>query len=73
MVFLNNSYDVIISIYGITNKILSLEPNYIVDVAMWPMFGNYVIFMREFIITLILQEFDQENELFWWVFLVQVQ
>ena len=35
-VFLNKRSYIIIFLYGITNKILSLDSNNIVDVAMWP-------------------------------------
>ena len=40
-VFWNKGYDVIIPVADVTNKILSLDSNYIVDVFMWPKFGNY--------------------------------
>ena len=33
-VFWNRGYDVIISVDGVTNKILSLDSNYIIDVVM---------------------------------------
>ena len=33
--FWNRGYDVIISVHGVTNKILPRDSNYIVDVAMW--------------------------------------
>ena len=46
-VFWNKSYDVIISVDDVTNKILSRDSNYIVDVVMWPKFGNFSISMRE--------------------------
>ena len=49
--FWNNVYDVIISAHEIRNKILSRDSNYIVDVVMWPKFGNSSISMREVIIT----------------------
>ena len=52
--FWNKVYDVISSVYNVTNKILSCESNYIVDVVMWPKFGNSSIFMGEVIITSIL-------------------
>ena len=32
--FLNKGYDIIFSVYDITNKILSRDSNYIVDVVM---------------------------------------
>ena len=50
-VFWNDGYDVIISVHDVTNKILSRDSNYIVDVVMWPKFGNSSISMREVIIT----------------------
>ena len=53
-VFLNKGYDVIISVQDVINKILLRESNYIVDVVMWPKFGNSSFSMREVIITLIL-------------------
>ena len=42
-VFLNKSYDVIISLHDVTNKFLSRDSNYIADVVMWPNFGNSVV------------------------------
>ena len=48
-VFSNNGYDVIISVYDVTNKILSSDLNYIIDVVMWPKFGNCSISMRKVI------------------------
>ena len=53
-VFWNNGYDVIIFVHDVTNKILSRDSNYIVDVVMWPKFGNSSICIREVIITSIL-------------------
>ena len=50
-VFWNTGYDVIISVHGVTNKMLSLDSNYIVHVVMWSKFGNSSISMREVIIT----------------------
>ena len=54
MEFWNKGYDVIISVDDINNKILWHDSNYIVDVFMWPKFGNSSISMREVIITSIL-------------------
>ena len=34
-VFWNKGCDVIIFVYDVTNKILSRDSNYIIDVAMW--------------------------------------
>ena len=53
-VFWNKGYDVITPVCDVTNKILSHDSNYIVDVVMWPKFGNSTISMREVIITSIL-------------------
>ena len=50
----NKSYVVIISVHGATNKILSRDSNYIIDVVMSPKFVNSSISMTEFIITTIL-------------------
>ena len=55
-VFWNKSYDVIIPVDHVTNKILSRNSSYIVDVFMWPKFGNCGISTREVITTLILQK-----------------
>ena len=52
MVFWNKGYDVIISVNDVTNKILWRDSNYIVDLFMWPKFGNSIISMREVITTL---------------------
>ena len=72
-VFWNKGYDVIISDHYVTNKFLSRDSNYIIDVVMWSKFGNCSITMRKVIITSILQGFDQKNHFFWGVVLVQVQ
>ena len=53
-VFWNKGYDVIIPVHDVSNKILSRDSNYIVDVVMWPKFGSSSISMREVIITSIL-------------------
>ena len=53
-VFWNKGYDVIISVHDVTNKILSRDSNYNVNVVMWPKFGNSSISVREVIITSIL-------------------
>ena len=53
-VFWNKGYDVIIPAHDVTIKILSHDSNYIVDVVMWPKFGNSSISMREVIIISIL-------------------
>ena len=53
-VFWNKGYDAIIPVDDVTNKILSRDSNHIVDVFMWPKFGNSSISMREVITTSIL-------------------
>ena len=53
-VFWNKGYDVIIPVDNVTNKVLSRDSNHIVDVFMWPKFGNSSISMREIITTSIL-------------------
>ena len=63
-IFQNKGYDVIISDYDVTNKFFSHESNYIINVVMWPKFGNSGNFMREVVITSILWGFDQKNHFF---------
>ena len=53
-VFGNNGYYVVYSVYDATNKILSNDSNYIMDVVMWTNFGNSSICIREVITTSIL-------------------
>ena len=53
-VFWNIAYDVILFAQDFTNKILSRDSNYTVEVVMWPKFGNSSISMTEIIITPIL-------------------
>ena len=43
-----------IFVHDVTNKILWRDSNYILDVVMWPTFGNSIISMKEVIITSIL-------------------
>ena len=49
--FWRKVYDVIIYVHDVTNKILSRDSNYIVDVVMWSEFGNSSISMREVVIA----------------------
>ena len=53
-VFWDKGYDVIISVNDVTNKILWRDSKYIVDLFMWPKFGDSIISMREVITTSIL-------------------
>ena len=52
-VFWNKGYD-IISDNEITSKFLSHDSNYIVDLFMWPKYGNSSISMKEVITNTIL-------------------
>ena len=58
-VFWNKDYDIIISVYDVTDKILSRDSNYIVDMVCS---GDEVV-----------KGFVQKNLFFWGVFLVEVQ
>ena len=53
-VFRNKDSDVTIFVLDVTNKILALDPNYVVDVVMWPKSVNSSSSMREVIITSVL-------------------
>ena len=53
-VFWNKGYYDIYYVYDVTNKSLSHDSNYILDVVMWPKFGNSSICIREIVITSIL-------------------
>ena len=53
-VFWNKGYDVIILVTDVTNKILSRDLNYIVNLFMWPKFGSSSVYMREVITASIL-------------------
>ena len=50
-VFWKKGYEVIIFGNNVNNKTLSRDSNYIVNVVMWPNFGNSSIFMGEAVIT----------------------
>ena len=53
-VYWNKGYGAIIFVHDVTNKILSSDSICIIDVIMWPKFGNSSISMREVIIISIL-------------------
>ena len=57
-IFWNKGYYVKNSFYDVSDKILSLDSNQIMDVVMWPKFGNSSTCVREVIITSILLGFD---------------
>ena len=61
-VFWKKGYNIIIFVYDVTNKFLSRDSNYIVDVVKWPKFS---ISMRKVIITSILQGFDKKTAFLW--------
>ena len=48
--FWKKGYDTMIYIHDTTNKILSRDSIYILDVVIWAKFGNSSISMREIII-----------------------
>ena len=50
-VFWNKGYGVITYVHNVTNKFLLCDWNYIVDISMWPKFGNSNISITDFIIT----------------------
>ena len=52
--FWKKVYDVIIYSHDVTNKILSRDSNYSVNVVMWSKFGDSSISVREVVITTIL-------------------
>ena len=60
------SYDVITAVHGVTNKILSCDSNYIVNVVMWPKFGNSSISMRAVMITQFYKDLIRKSTFFEW-------
>ena len=70
-IFWKKGYGVIFYVSDVTNKVLSCDSNYTVDVVMWPKFGNSSISMREVIMISILKGFDQKTHFFWGVVLVE--
>ena len=54
MLYWNKGYDFIIPVNDVTRKILSRDSNYIIDVIMWPKFGNSSISMKQVITTSVL-------------------
>ena len=71
-VFWSKGYGVMISVHDFT-KFLSPHLKYIIDVVMWPKFGNSSISIKK-VMTSILEGFDQQkNQFFWGVLFVQVQ
>ena len=63
-VFSNKFYDLIIVDFDVTKKILWRDSNFIIDVVMWPKFGNSSISIRKVIITSTLSGFEEKEILF---------
>ena len=57
----NKGYYAIYSVYDVIDKILSHNSNYIVNVVIWPKFGNSSICKRDVIITSTSYRFDQKT------------
>ena len=47
-VFSKKCYDVIISVHDVTNNFLSRDLNYIIDVVIWPKFGNWHFYEKSY-------------------------
>ena len=71
--FWNKGCDVIIYVHDLTNQLLSRDSNCIVDIVMWPNFGNSSICVREVFITSMLYGFHQKKHFCWGVVLAEVQ
>ena len=65
-------YDVIAYIHDVTNKILSHDSSYIIDLVLLTKFGNSSISVREVIKTSNLWGFDQKDYI-WGMLLIQIQ
>ena len=52
-VFGKKGYDVITSVHDVTNKLLSRDSNYIIDVVMGTKFGNCSISQKQFIMIIL--------------------
>ena len=66
-------YDVKISGHEVISKNLLRDSNKIVDVVMWIKFRNTSISKRVVVMTPTLKGFNQKNQFFWEMVLVQVQ
>ena len=60
----NKDYDVIILVDDVTYKISSCDSNYILDVLMWPKFGNSSISKRKVITTSIFKDLTRKTAFF---------
>ena len=70
--FWNKAYDVIISAHDVIIKFLSQDSNYIIDLVMWPKFGNYHFYEKGYH-NLNFIRIWPEKPFFWGVVLAQVQ
>ena len=64
MISANKYYGVIIFVHEVTNKILSRDSNYIINVVMWPKFRHSSISKRDVIITSFLLGLLDQNVFF---------
>ena len=70
-ILLNKTDNVLISVYHVTNKVLSRGSNYIVDMAMWLKFANFSISMKKVLWTQFYKDLTRKT-IFWGVVLTQV-
>ena len=57
-------YNVIIYVDDVTNQILSRDSNYIIDMVIWPKFGNSSIYMIEATITSFYMDLTRKTTFF---------
>ena len=70
----NKAYDVVSFAYSVPNKKLLCDSNYIVDVAMWPKFGNSSILWEKLSWAQFYKNLmKKKKKMFWGVLLVQAQ
>ena len=62
--FWNKVYNVIIYVDDVTNQILSRDSNYIIDMVIWPKFGNSSIYMIEATITSFYMDLTRKTTFF---------
>ena len=63
-VFWNNSYDVLKFVHDVTKKTFSRGSNCIIDMVMWPKFGNFSISMTEVMTNSIYKDFTGKTNFF---------
>ena len=62
-IFLKKGCGVIISVHGVTSKILSRDSNNNVNDATWPKFGNSSVSVRE-VITSVYKDLTRKTNIF---------